>query len=153
LGQGLLDLRGTDLGPTARAGELDVLAAALQEADAYPADAKRLAKLAPNATAPSSLLGGVYVAASFPERDQLAAALHFAAGAPDGDSVACVAGALLGAAHGVEALQVDLVSRHELAWVFDTLARDLVAQLAESPSGGEYEGGWDKHWWGRYPGW
>ncbi|MFJ9740510.1 ADP-ribosylglycohydrolase family protein [Streptomyces sp. NPDC101166] len=102
----------------------------------------RLAQLAPDATAPSALLGGLYVAASFPDRYQVDAALRFAAQAPDGDSVACVAGALLGAAHGAEALPVDLVSRHELAWVLDTLARDLVAQLTDSPSGGEYVSGW-----------
>ncbi|WP_245685594.1 ADP-ribosylglycohydrolase family protein, partial [Streptomyces yerevanensis] len=105
------------------------------QADDQPADPGRLAKLAPDATAPSALLGGLYVAASFPEPAQVHAALRFAAGAPDGDSVACVAGALLGAAHGVEALPVDLISRHELAWVLDTLARDLVAQFtARFPS-------------------
>ncbi|MFD3621079.1 hypothetical protein ACFWWT_38835 [Streptomyces sp. NPDC058676] len=113
----------------------------------------RLAKLAPDATALSALLGGLYVAGSFPGRDQVGAALRFAAMAPDGDSVACVAGALLGAAHGVEALPVDLISRHELAWVLDTLARDLIAQLTDSPSGSEYTPGWDDHWWDRYPGW
>ncbi|WP_245685442.1 ADP-ribosylglycohydrolase family protein, partial [Streptomyces yerevanensis] len=102
---------------------------ALQQAEDQPADAGRLAELAPDATAPSALLGGLYVAASFPEPVQVHAALRFAAGAPDGDSVACVAGALLGATHGVEALPVDLISRHELAWVLDTLARDLVAQF------------------------
>ncbi|MDN5385071.1 ADP-ribosylglycohydrolase family protein [Streptomyces sp. LB8] len=126
---------------------------ALEQADRHPADPKRLAHLAPDATAPSALLGGLYVAASFPERDQVDAALRFAAGAPDGDSVACMTGALLGAAHGVEALPIDLVSRHELAWVLDTLARDLVAQIVDRPSGGEYLGGWDPHWWDRYPGW
>jgi hypothetical protein len=106
-----------------------------------------------DATAPSALLGGVYVAASFPGRDQAGAALRFVAGAPDGESVACVAGALLGAVHGAEALPVDLVSRHELVWVLETLARDLVAQIVDSPSGGGYGGGWDPHWWGRYLGW
>lgn len=139
--------------PDLTADEHDRLAAALREAEEHPADAGRLARLAPDPTAPSALLGGVYVAASFPGRDQVDAALRFAAGAPDGDSVACVAGALLGAAHGAEALPVALVSRHELAWVLDTLARDLVAQFTDSPSGSEYVGGWDPHWWGRYPGW
>jgi hypothetical protein len=152
LREGLLALRGAaDLGSTAK--ELDRLSKPLEEAVAHPADAERLAKLAPDATAPSALLGGVYVAASFPERGQVAAALSFAAGAPDGDSVACVAGALLGATHGVEALPVDLVSRHELAWVLDTLARDLVSQLSDRPSGTEYTSGWDPNWWDRYPGW
>ncbi|MFE9538981.1 ADP-ribosylglycohydrolase family protein [Streptomyces sp. NPDC006691] len=151
LQKGLLALRGAKHSLDAR--ELDQLAEALQEAIAHPADAKRLAKLAPDATAPSALLGGLYVAASFPDRDQVGAALRFAAGAPDGDSVACVTGALLGAAHGVEALPIDLISRHELAWVLDTLARDLVAQFTDSPSGGDYSGGWDPHWLDRYPGW
>jgi hypothetical protein len=49
------------------------------------------------------------------------AIVDFAArSAPDSDSVACVTGALLGAAYGVEALPVDL------AWVVDTLARHLL---------------------------
>ncbi|MFF9407541.1 ADP-ribosylglycohydrolase family protein [Streptomyces anandii] len=133
--------------------ELEQLEAALSQADDHPADSGRLARLAPDATAPSALLGGLYVAASFPGRAEMGAALRFAAGAPDGDSVACVAGTLLGALHGAEALPVDLISRHELAWVLDTLARDLVAQLTDSPSGGEYTAGWDPHWWDRYPGW
>ncbi|MFF4960985.1 ADP-ribosylglycohydrolase family protein [Streptomyces sp. NPDC001222] len=133
--------------------ELEQLEAALSQAADHPADPGRLARLAPDATAPSALLGGLYVAASFPDRAEVGAALRFAAGAPDGDSVACVAGALLGALHGAEALPVDLISRHELAWVLDTLARDLVAQLTDSPSGGEYTAGWDPHWWDRYPGW
>jgi hypothetical protein len=79
------------------------------------------------------------------------AALRFAAGAPDGDSVACVTGALLGAAHGVEALPLDLISRHELAWVLDALARDLVAQLTDSSSDSEYAMGWDPRRGARYP--
>ncbi|MGW4983377.1 ADP-ribosylglycohydrolase family protein, partial [Streptomyces mirabilis] len=141
-----------DADPGLTDDEHDRLTAALRHAEDQPADAGRLAKLAPDATAPSALLGGLYVAASFPDRAQVNAALRFAAGAPDGDSVACVAGALLGAAHGVEALPTGLISRHELAWVLDTLARDLIAQLTDSPSGSEYTTGWDPHWWDRYPG-
>ena len=129
------------------------IAAAFRYAADEPADAVRLARLAPDPTAPSALLGGLYAAASFPARSDVRAALEFAASAPDGESVACVAGALLGAVHGMDALPVDLVSRHELAWVLDTLARDLVAELVDSPSGSEYVPGWDPHWWGRYPGW
>jgi hypothetical protein len=98
------------------------LDAALQGAEDHPGAPERFAQLAPDATAPSALLGGVHVAASFPGRDQVGAALRFAAGAPDGDSVSCTTGALLGAAHGFEALPVDLVSRHELAWVLDSPA-------------------------------
>ncbi|MEU3659862.1 ADP-ribosylglycohydrolase family protein [Streptomyces sp. NPDC032940] len=118
-----------------------------------PAHTPTLAHLAPYPTAPSALLGALYTASSFPGRTQLRTALHFAAQAPDGASVACVTGALLGAVHGYEALPVDLVSRHELSWVLDTLARDLLSELNDSPSGSEYVGGWDPYWWGRYPGW
>ncbi|MEU6476102.1 ADP-ribosylglycohydrolase family protein [Streptomyces sp. NPDC047017] len=140
---------GADLTDAVRAQ----LPAALRQGEEHPADAARLSRLAPDPTAPAALLGGLYVAASFPERGQVEAALRFAAGAPDGDSVACVAGALLGAAHGAEALPADLVSRHELAWVLDVLARDLVAQLTDRPGGTEYTPGWDEHWRNRYPGW
>lgn len=129
------------------------LLAAFQDAVEQPADATLLARLAPDPTAPSALLGGLYTAASFPARADVAVALHFAAAAPDGDSVACVTGALLGAVHGADALPVDLVSRHELAWVLDTLARDLLTELTDSPSGSEYVPGWDPNWWNRYPGW
>jgi ADP-ribosylglycohydrolase len=129
------------------------LAAAFRYAVDEPANASRLAQLAPDPTAPSALLGGLYVAASFPDRAALPTALDFAAKAPDGESVACVAGALLGAVHGGEALPVALVSRHELAWVLDTLARDLVLELDDTPSGDGFGGGWDPHWWERYRGW
>ncbi|MYR46058.1 hypothetical protein GTW67_29430 [Streptomyces sp. SID5910] len=118
-----------------------------------PAHAPTLAHLAPDPTAPSALLGAVYTASSFPCRTQLRTALDFAAQAPDGDSVACVTGALLGAVHGSEALPADLVSRHELAWVLDTLARDMLTEANESPSGSEYVRGWDPYWCDRYPGW
>ncbi|GAB1329111.1 ADP-ribosylglycohydrolase family protein [Streptomyces sennicomposti] len=143
----------TDADPDLTADQRDQLATALRQAEEHPADAHRLARLAPDPTAPSALLGGLYVAVSFPEGDQVEAALRFAAQAPDGDSVACVTGALLGAAHGAEALPPGLVSRHELAWVLDVLARDLVAQLTDRPGGTEYTPGWDEHWWDRYPGW
>ncbi|MFJ5219374.1 ADP-ribosylglycohydrolase family protein [Streptomyces sp. NPDC088354] len=143
LRDGLKALRAAERGPAAN--DLDRIDAAFHEAVDHPADAGRLARLAPDATAPAALLGGVYVAASFPAREQVGDALRFAAGAPDGDSVACVAGALLGASHGAEALPVALVSRHELAWVLDTLARDLVTRLARTDR--------DAQGWGRYPGW
>ncbi|MGW1605172.1 ADP-ribosylglycohydrolase family protein [Streptomyces eurythermus] len=128
-------------------------ATALRYAAEQPGRRDLLARLAPDATAPSALLGGLYTAASFPGRDRFRAALEFAAGAPDGGSAACVTGALLGAVHGAEALPADLVSRHELAWALDTLARDLLAQIEDSPSGSEYIRAWDPHWWDRYPGW
>ncbi|MDQ0789178.1 hypothetical protein QFZ64_004675 [Streptomyces sp. B3I8] len=36
--------------------------------------------------------------------------------------------------------------------MLDTLADDLVAQLADRPGGGEYVRGRDPHWWDRCPG-
>jgi hypothetical protein len=60
---------------------------------------------------------------------------------------------LLGAVHGVSALPVDLVSRLELAWVVDTLARDVVVKLLDSPGGSQYAPARDATWWDRYPGW
>ncbi|WP_327725367.1 ADP-ribosylglycohydrolase family protein [Streptomyces europaeiscabiei] len=140
-------------GRTLTGDEHGRLTAAFRQAVDEPVDAGRLARLAPDATALSALLGGLYTAAAFPDRADFRAALEFAAGALDGDSVACVTGALLGAVHGAEELPVDLVARHELAWVLDALARDLVLEFDDSPSGSEYIQGWDPYWWQRYPGW
>ncbi|MFI6892857.1 ADP-ribosylglycohydrolase family protein [Streptomyces sp. NPDC050256] len=148
---GMSDVRSGE--GAADGGEYSRLNAALQAAADQPADPTRLAVLAPDLTATSALLGGLYVATSFPDRTQVATAMRFAALSPAGSSVACVTGALLGATHGVEALPVDLMSRHELAWVLDTLARDLDAEVTHSPGGSEYVEGWDPQWSNRYPGW
>lgn len=112
-----------------------------------------LRQLAPASTSAAAMKGGLYVAASFPERADVSEALAFAALAPHGKSVAAVTGALLGAVHGASALPVDLVSRLELAWVVDTLARDVVIELMDSPGGSAYSPARDKTWWDRYPGW
>ncbi|MFW5473145.1 ADP-ribosylglycohydrolase family protein [Knoellia sp. CPCC 206450] len=113
----------------------------------------RLREIAPDKTSRSALLGGMYVASTYPHPHQFTEALAFAAQAPDGDSVGAVTGALLGASHGASQLPVDLVSRHELAWVLDTLARDAVLELTDSPGGSDYETPRDRHWLTRYPGW
>lgn len=80
-------------------------------------------------------------------------ALAFAATAPDGDSVAAVKAALLEALYGVDIWPVGLISRLELVWVMDTLARDLALQITDSPAGGGYGPLEDSFWWDRYPGW
>ena len=129
------------------------VASAVETARAQPRQTTKLAQLAPDARAAAALAGGVYVALSFPERDQIREALLFATSSGNGNHVAAVAGALLGAAHGADALPVDWVSRLELAWVADVLARDLIAQSVDKPSGTEYTPGDDPHWWDRYPGW
>jgi ADP-ribosylglycohydrolase len=126
---------------------------AVEIAQSQPRQTTRLAQLAPDARAAAALAGGVYVALSFPERDQIRDALLFATSSGNGSHVAAVAGALLGAAHGADALPVDWVSRLELAWVADVLARDLIAEFVDKPSGTEYTPGDDPHWRDRYPGW
>lgn len=116
-------------------------------------DLSVLREVAPDKTAKSTLAGGLYVASTYAEPHRFMQALEFAATAPDGDSVAAVAGALLGAGNGASQLPADLASRHELAWVLDTLARDAVQELVDSPGGAEMEPPRDPHWWARYPGW
>lgn len=116
-----------------------------------------LERLAPDRTGAAALAGGIYVALSFPDRDTIAEAIEFAGWAPDGDSVAAVAGVLLGAVHGFEALPVPLVSRLEIGWVMDTLARDLVVQIQRNQAGdgwkGDgYEDPLDPYWEVKYPG-
>lgn len=126
-------------------------AAARAEMD--PPDQAVLRGIAPTATAESALYGAIYVAHCYPDPADAMKAISFAASAPDGSSVAAVAGAFLGAAHGVAIWPVDLVSRLELVWVVDTLARDLVLQLTDNPGGTEYTRPRDPTWWERYPGW
>jgi len=79
--------------------------------------------------AETAMMGGVYTAISFPEPGDLLEALGFAARLPRGRGAVAVAGALLGAVHGVHALPVELVSRLELNWVLDTLACDVVDEV------------------------
>lgn len=131
---------------------VESLASAVAAARLRPAQRSELARLAPDPKATSALAGGVYVALSFPERESIRDALFFAASANDGGHVATVAGTLLGTTHGPDALPVDWLSRLELAWAADTLARDFVTEIEDSPSGGEYVPATDPHWWSRYPG-
>jgi ADP-ribosylglycohydrolase len=136
------------LGPVPRE-----LAHALATARVAPADSTRLAGLAAGSTAVAALTAGVYAVASFPGPETVRDALLFAASAGDTGHAATVAGALLGAAHGPDTLPVGWLSRLELVWVADTLARDLVRQLTETPAGTDYSDRTDPHWWDRYPGW
>ncbi|MGY1771964.1 ADP-ribosylglycohydrolase family protein [Blastococcus sp. SYSU D00813] len=144
---------------------LDLLHRALEDGRSRPHDVSVLRGYAVDKSAPATLSAAVYVLSSFMGSDDVAGALHFA-GRAGGSGVAAVSGAMLGALHGVDALPVDLLSRAELSWVADTLARDLVYELTESPSGqptatltapGHYTMGWEDglepNWWARYPGW
>ncbi|NJC69857.1 hypothetical protein HC031_09010 [Planosporangium thailandense] len=133
--------------------DVPILFDAMKAAGENPGDLTQLRNFASNATALSALAGGLYTAASFSERGDIRQALCFAASAGDGGHVATVSGTLLGGLHGPDALPIDWLSRTELVWVADTLARDLVRQITEHPSGGEYSEGTDPYWWSRYPGW
>jgi ADP-ribosylglycohydrolase len=82
------------------------------------------------------VLGGIALAGSCPGADAVADTLRSARSAPaSAQGVGPVAGALLGARFGVEALPVEDVSRLELGWTVDTLARDLVARVLDRPGG------------------
>lgn len=114
-----------------------------------------LADLGRSHSARSALRGGVAIAVRCV--DGSPSSVHFAlreareARVPA--AVGPVAGALLGALYGVEALSTNLMGRLELGWVVDTLARDLVSQELDHPAGSEYFAAPDPHWWTRYPGW
>ena len=118
-----------------------------------PRNADFLSRVATDASARSALSGAVYVTHSFPNPADALDAVSFAAASPHGRSAAVVAAAILGATHGVDVWPIDAVSRLEVAWPLDVLARDLVAQLTDNPGGSEFTAAKDPHWWGRYPGW
>jgi ADP-ribosylglycohydrolase len=100
-----------------------------------PRSTEQLAGLAPKKESRSALRGGLYAALSYPGEDMVADAIAFASKAPDGDSVAAVAGAILGARHGYEALPIQWLGRLELGWAIDRLACDLAAELVEHQGG------------------
>ncbi|WP_354438078.1 ADP-ribosylglycohydrolase family protein [Marmoricola sp. OAE513] len=124
-----------------------------------PRDPETLVRMASDRSGRSAVFGGLYVAGSFPDRDQITDALTFARQAPHAAPVAAVAGAILGAVHGFEALPTRLVHRLELGWVMDQLGGDLARQTTENQVGA----GWKSEapdpeppldpWWEvRYPG-
>ncbi|GMA33188.1 ADP-ribosylglycohydrolase family protein [Litorihabitans aurantiacus] len=98
-----------------------------ERAGVAPCDHAVSEKFAMRRSALSALTGGAYVAFSYPDADTIEEALAFAARATHGNAVAAVAGALLGALHGVHALPPGPALRLELGWAADTLARDLAA--------------------------
>jgi hypothetical protein len=99
-----------------------------------------------------ALAGGVYAAACAADAADAPDMLLFAASRADGGHAAAVAAALLGARFGLAWLPVPWLARLELVWVGDTLARDLVRQLADSPPGDGYTAATEATWWDRYPG-
>lgn len=116
-----------------RKPHLDRYADAASDAVNNPADPTVLKRYGSDRSSHAVLSAALYAATSFPEYDQVCNALRFASAGADRGSVAAVTGALLGAMHGADALPVDLVSRLELAWVADTLARDIVTEVVDKP--------------------
>jgi ADP-ribosylglycohydrolase len=153
-GESMADAVVTATKTTARRGLAPIavdLQHLLQLSRGTPRDRTILQDLTPEATATCALAGGVY-AAAHTDPDQAREALLFAATAGDGGHAATVAGALLGAMHGPGAFPTEWLARLELVWPGDTLARDLVQQVSENPSGNDYAPGSDPDWWQRYPG-
>lgn len=116
----------------------------LDGARALPRERAVLDSFAPDATAISALTGATYAIGSYP--DDVRQAVVFAAGAAQG-LAAPIAGALLGAMHGPEALPLGWLTRLELAWPGEVLAQDLVRELTWHGDRAE-----DDAWWERYPG-
>lgn len=127
------------------------LQTAMWAAGTRPRQTDVLLSLSSGEGAPAVLVGGLYVAASYPAPEQATAALRFAADAPASAGVAAMAGAMLGALHGVGVWPVGALARYELTWVLDTLARDLVRQLTANPGGAAGQPPHDPDWNRRYP--
>ena len=108
------------------------VASAVEIAQSQPRQTTKLAQLAPDTRAVAALAGGVYVALSFPERDQIRDALLFATSSGIGNHVAAIAGALLGAAHGADALPVDWLS--DWSWRGSRTSWLVTSSLSSSTS-------------------
>lgn len=81
----------------------------------------------------------------------LTTALLYAA--PHGRGAATIAGAFFGAGRGIAELPGGLLSRLEIGWAADQLARDALLEVTRHPSGSDYGPPADPTWWMRYPGW
>ncbi len=101
-------------------------------------------------TALRALAEGLRCVLTHPGRNEADKALKEAleTGQP---GAAAVTGALVGAAHGVQSLPVDAVSRLDLAHVADQLAMDVHLQLTQHPARSSHDGAFA--WRHRYPAW
>ncbi len=93
---------------------------------------------------------GLRCALMHPGRDEVAKAVREAldTGQP---AAAAVAGALVGAAHGLDAFPVDAVSRLDVGHVADQLATDVYTQLTAPPTA--RDSATVDAWLHRYPAW
>lgn len=101
----------------------------------------------PSGTAPHALHHGTVAAA---QADTFQEAMSRASSSGEGPTL--VAGAMFGAAHGVQSLADTWIDHLEIGWVVDRLARDAFAELTLDAS--QHNGGNrpDPIWWSRYPG-
>ena len=95
-------------------------------------DLDHLRTIAANGRAHRVLAAGMYLATTSAELDS---AIAFAGGTADGDGVAAVAGALIGASTGVTPWMDEQFAKHEYAWQIEVLMRDLfvVALTTDKP--------------------
>lgn len=100
-------------------------------------------------TALRAIAEGMRCVLAHPGKQEVAKALREAleTGQP---GAAAITGALVGAAHGVELLPVDAVSRLDLAHIADQLALDLITQVSEHPALDDDRA---PAWQHRYPAW
>ncbi len=108
---------------------------AVRAARETPASPVVLRSGAPDDSAASTLWGATYCLLSHPGADAAGAAFALAATAPHLVAVSAVTGALLGAAHGDVALPQTVLTRVDLAYVIDRLARDLARENRPNPDG------------------
>jgi len=93
---------------------------------------------------------GLRCARMHPGRDEVAKAVSEAMGTGQ-PAAAAVAGAFVGAAHGVDAFPVDAVSRLDVGHVADQLAMDVFTQLMAPPTA--RDSATVDAWLHRYPAW
>jgi hypothetical protein len=108
---------------------------AVRAAREAPASPVVLRGGAADGSSASTLWGAVYCLLSHPEASGSRAALALAAAAPHPVAVSTVTGAFLGAAHGDAALPQAVLTRIDLAYVIDRLARDLTRENTRNPDG------------------
>ncbi len=107
-----------------------------------PRNATRMRQMSVGGDALSALSAGIYVAASFSSFGEGEEALAFCRTIKGSESAAAVALAIIGAAHGAEALPAREVDRLEFGWVMDRLALDLALRVANSKAQSFASPGW-----------
>lgn len=122
---------------------------AVRAARETPASPLVLRAAAGDGSSSSTLWGAMYCLLSHPEVTGARAALALAGTAPHPVAVSTVTGALVGAVHGETALPQTVLTRIDLAYVIDRLARDLVRENTSNPDG-SWGAANDPTWRARY---